>query len=221
MKICFFILMVFSGALLATAQGSELQGTVVSVKDGDTLVLLTLTKRQVRVRLADIDTPEHDQPYGSRAKQALSALAFGKTAQLRVRDRDDYGRLVARVYVEGKDINAELVRQGLAWVYRPFNRDPSLLQLEADARMARRGLWSLPEAQRIPPWEWRHGEPPAQQGQSANSSPTLSAFRCGAKKRCQEMISCEEARFYLVICGVKTLDGDKDGTPCETLCNQR
>src|SRR3954453_8529377 len=53
------------------------------------------------------------------------------------------------------DVNAELVRQGAAWVYRKYSRDPLLLLLEQEARSARRGLWALPETERLPPWEWR------------------------------------------------------------------
>lgn len=41
---------------------------------------------------------------------------------------------------------------------------------------------------------------------------------CGAKTRCGQMTSCEEARFYLEQCGIRRLDGDGDGTPCESLC---
>src|SRR5690606_20633433 len=60
-----------------------------------------------------------------------------------------------RVHAGQVDVNAEMVRQGAAWVYRQYNRDKSLLSLEAEARQAKRGLWALPEAERVAPWEWR------------------------------------------------------------------
>ena len=41
---------------------------------------------------------------------------------------------------------------------------------------------------------------------------------CGTKSRCKQMLSCEEARFYLNRCGVSSLDRDRDGVPCEGLC---
>jgi endonuclease YncB( thermonuclease family) len=50
-------------------------GRIVAIADGDTLTLLTNDRQQVRIRLAEIDTPESGQPYGSRSKQALSDLA--------------------------------------------------------------------------------------------------------------------------------------------------
>jgi endonuclease YncB( thermonuclease family) len=111
--------------------------------------------RQTKVRLAEIDTPESRQPYGNRAKQALSALVFGKEVRVVVVDTDRYGRTVGRVYADALDVNAAMVRQGAAWVYRKYSRDPSLLLLEQEARSARRGLWALPETERTPPWEWR------------------------------------------------------------------
>ena len=43
-------------------------------------------------------------------------------------------------------------------------------------------------------------------------------FSCGSKTTCGQMSSCEEAKFYLNQCGLSRLDGDKDGTPCESLC---
>lgn len=205
--------------LPAILPAAELTGKVVGISDGDTLTLLTAEKRQVKVRLAEIDTPESRQPWGSRARQALSDFAFGKTVRVEVADTDRYGRTVGRVHVGGLDVNAELVRQGHAWVYRQYSRDPSLLKLEAEAKAAGRGLWSLPEAQRTPPWEWRHGKRSSQR--TPTVTPTLGATpagHCGSKRTCGQMASCEEARFYLQQCGLSRLDSDGDGVPCEVLC---
>jgi len=142
--------------LLSTiASAVEVTGTVTAIYDGDTLTLLTADKQQVKVRLSDIDAPERRQPYGNKARQALSALAFGKSATVTVKTLDRYGRTVGRVVVDGVDVNAELVRQGAAWVYRQYSHDAALLDLEQLARDAQRGLWALPESERIPPWEWR------------------------------------------------------------------
>lgn len=139
------------------------EGRVIAIKDGDTLEIIAEGK-PVRVRLAEIDTPEKAQPWGMNAKQILSDLCHEKQARIVEQDRDRYGRVVARVYCEGVDANAELVRQGAAWVYRQYAADPALFNLEDDARQASRGLWALPAEQRIPPWEWRRQHPRGKSG---------------------------------------------------------
>jgi endonuclease YncB( thermonuclease family) len=142
-------------AIICTAPQSELHGTVVAVKDGDTLVILGTDNIQRTVRLTEIDTPERKQPYGTQAKKALSDLAFGKPVRVETSGEDRYGRILGRIFVGKLDVNAELVRRGVAWVYRRYSKDPRLLELEAEARQKGRGLWGLPEAERVPPWEWR------------------------------------------------------------------
>ena len=130
-------------------------GRIVAVHDGDTLTILDPSNTQIKIRLAQIDAPEKRQPFGARAKQELSRLAFGKTAIVDVQGIDRYGRTLGRVTIGTLDVNAELVKRGSAWVYRKYSKDMFLLKLEQEAREARLGLWSLPPADRIPPWEWR------------------------------------------------------------------
>lgn len=208
--------LLLSAALSAYASAGEtVNCRVVGISDGDTLTCLTSAEEQIKVRLAEIDTPEKAQPFGTRSRQALSDLVFGKHAQLQVQGHDRYGRTVARVSVNGRDVNEAMVAQGAAWVYRAYNKDKSLLQVEAQARAAERGLWRLPKADRPPPWEWRKGSkalrPIAQ-------APTSTSLECGAKRYCKQMASCKEATFYLRQCGVSSLDGDADGRPCEAIC---
>jgi micrococcal nuclease len=129
------------------------QAKVVGVADRDTLTLLR-DKTTYRLRLHGIDAPERGQPYGSRAKQYASELAFGKVVTVEPVDRDQNGRLVADVRLpDGRSLNAEMVRAGYAWWFRRYSRDPELAQLEAEARETRRGLWADPHP--VPPWEWR------------------------------------------------------------------
>lgn len=131
-------------------------GKVVRIADGDTLTLL-IDREQIKVRLYGIDAPEKGQPFGNRAKQALSDMAFGKTARVEVKDTDRYGRTVGRVFVGDVDVNLELVKRGMAWHYvRYAPKDKALAQAERDARTAKRGLWA--DAKPIPPWEWRKGK---------------------------------------------------------------
>lgn len=221
--LAFFALLLLAGPLWA----AEYAGKIISISDGDTITLLVpdgASFKQVKVRLGEIDTPESAQPYGARAKQTLSDLAFGKQARVIEQDRDRYGRTVGRVYVGGVDVNAEMIRQGAAWAYRQYLKDQSLLTLEQQAKAAKRGLWALPEAQRCPPWDWRKkacptsGTAPAAPTAAPVAAATSGGFTCAGKRYCRQMTSCEEARFYLARCGLTTIDGNRDGVPCETLC---
>ena len=143
--------------LASPAFAAFFEGRVVGVIDGDTIDVL-VGQDVRRVRLFGIDTPERGQPWYAKAKRALSSRVYGK--QVRVNDvaRDRYGRTVGEVYADNVCVGCELVREGNAWVYRRYTDDPVLYQLEAEARAAKRGLWALPESQRIPPWEWRQAE---------------------------------------------------------------
>ena len=200
---------------------------VVAVADGDTVTVLRQTSagpRQVRVRLTEIDAPERGQPWGTRARQALADKVFRRTVRVAAEGEDRYGRLLARLYVAegdtlgGRDINWEMVREGHAWVYRRYATE-NWLPDEAAARDSSLGLWSLGADASVPPWEWRRGER-YRKVAAIEEAPVLNpeAFSCGTKRFCGEMASCAEARFHLKTCGVHTLDGDRDGEPCEKLC---
>jgi endonuclease YncB( thermonuclease family) len=141
--------------LSLAVQADTLEGKVIKIADGDTLTLLTSSNEQVKIRLAGIDTPERKQPFGNKAKQALANLAFQKQALIEVEAKDRYGRTVGVVFVDGLNVNAELVNQGMAWVYRKYTGDKRLYTLESEAKQAKRGLWL--DENPIPPWEWRRG----------------------------------------------------------------
>jgi endonuclease YncB( thermonuclease family) len=126
------------------AWAEELAGQVVGIHDGDTLTLLTPERRQVRVRLHAIDTPESRQPYGTRARQELSKLAFRQTVRVEVTDTGRNGRTVGQVWVGNLNVNAELVRRGAAWVYRQYNHGPALLVLRKKRGMLGEGCGRSP-----------------------------------------------------------------------------
>lgn len=69
--------------------------------------------------------------------------------------KDRNGRTIATIFVDGVNVNKEMVRQGHCWVYRRYVKDDAYFDLGTEARKAKAGLWSLPEASRVPPREWR------------------------------------------------------------------
>ncbi len=130
-------------------------GKVVHITDGDTLKIL-VECRMLQIRLAEIDTLERKQPFGTKAKKVLARMAFNKQACVVEVTKDRYKRIVGRVYVGNLDVNAELVRQGYAWVYRRYAKDKELYRLEKEAQEAKRGLWASDHP--IRPWKWRRGK---------------------------------------------------------------
>jgi micrococcal nuclease len=141
---------------ISVAAPSKVEGVVISVADGDTLTVLTESKTQSKIRLASIDAPERAQPFGNKAKQALSSMAYKSHVMVKVTDTDRYGRYVGEVFVDGRSVNAALVQSGMAWVYRKYSNDSALLALEAEARAKKVGLWS--DGEPIEPWLWRKGK---------------------------------------------------------------
>ena len=148
-----FIVCVVWGCYLTGVQAETFFGTVVGIADGDTLTILTALKDQHKIRLSEIDAPEKSQPFGSKSKQSLSDLCFGKKAEVIAHTKDRYKRTVARVTCAVIDVNAEQVERGMAWVYRRYAKGHGLYVLEHGAKMGKRGLWA--DSAPTPPWEWR------------------------------------------------------------------
>lgn len=98
----------FTGSALADA----VTGNVTGILDGDTIEVL-YSQYPSRIRLCGIDCPENGQAYSKKAKQAASALIFGKNVTLQIRGKDKYGRTLADVLLtDGTNVNQELVKQG-------------------------------------------------------------------------------------------------------------
>jgi micrococcal nuclease len=146
-------------------------GKVIGVADGDTITVLR-DKQPLKIRLYGIDCPEKRQPFGKRAKQFTSELVFGKLVEIEPVAIDRYGRTVAFVKIENLSVNEELIRVGLAWVYKRYCKLPVCNDkwdgLEFTARSNKQGLWQ--DSNRIPPWEFRR-----QKRKHASRAVSLSA----------------------------------------------
>ena len=125
-------------------------GKAVSIHDGDTITVLQ-GKRQIKVRLFGIDTPELKQPYGKKSKQFLANLIAGEAVEVEENGKDRYKRTIGTIYLNGADINAQMVASGYAWAYRKFSK--KYAPQESKAKKQGLGLWRDKEP--IPPWEWR------------------------------------------------------------------
>lgn len=133
---------------------AKICGKVVGVADGDTFTLLTKENKQIKIRLHGIDCPEKKQDYGQVAKQFTSDAIYGKEVCVDETDIDRYGRTIGIVHYEGKILNEELLKAGLAWHYKKYDSSPKLAAMEETAHKQKKGLWSMASA--IAPWEFRH-----------------------------------------------------------------
>ena len=116
--------------------------------------MLDSTNRQIRVRLYGIDCPENGQDFANVAKKLTSNLCFSKIVTVDVKDIDRYGRTVGVVWtLDSTNVNLELLKEGLAWHYKYFDKSEEFAQAEHIARKNKKGLWVQPNA--IAPWEIR------------------------------------------------------------------
>lgn len=195
------------------AKADLLVGQVISISDGDTLTILTDSKQKIIVRLNAIDAPEKNQAFSNASKKSLSSICFKKAAIVETFGLDKYGRIIGDITCNEVNANKHQVDNGMAWVYRKYSNDSALIALEAQAKNIGLGLWDDPNP--VPPWDFRQSTLPLT---PPVIKPIKSGFSCSGKRFCKQMVSCDEARYYLEVCGVYRLDRDNDGVPCESIC---
>lgn len=117
------------------------------VIDGDTIVI-----DKVHLRLAGIDAPELDHPWGQRSKWKLVELCKGRIITAHVRPELSYDRMVAQCFLpDGRDLSAEMVKCGMALDWAKFSGGRYRVLEPPDAR---KRLWRAEVRQRgrvIPP----------------------------------------------------------------------
>ncbi|MDZ7761162.1 MAG: thermonuclease family protein [Desulfovermiculus sp.] len=155
LSLCAFFLVVTASPIRAYT------AFVLWVTDGDSLTVVDADFDLLRIRVYGIDCPESDQPYGFSARVRTAWEVWARPVEVLPIEKDRYGRLVARVQKNGKDLSAVLTASGLAWVYDRYCKQSVCREweeLEQKARHNQLGLWA--DADPIPPWKWRHGHRP-------------------------------------------------------------
>jgi len=160
------ILFIAAALLIPPVQAAEIV-KVVRVVDGDTFTA-SADGRVFTVRMAAIDAPETSksgqdpgQPYAWKARAHLAEMSLNHEVRIRRHGTDRYGRVLAEVFRDGRNLNLEMVSCGLAEVYRgrpaPGLEMDDYRRAEADARLHRREMWALGE-QYVSPRSWRRLE---------------------------------------------------------------
>ena len=153
---------------------------VTWVSDGDTVWVQDSLGATHKVRLQGIDAPEICQDHGLAAKEALQQLLMGQHVTVQGHQVDDYGRLLARLYMakasvpdqmvvppvpqaasptsaQRHDVGRWMVQRGHAWSYRYRNDPGPYAQEEQRARASQLGLFASGQAQRPRDFRRHHG----------------------------------------------------------------
>lgn len=127
--------------LLTVSQ--SLSAKVVGIKDGDTVIVLDSLNNQITFRLAEVDCPEKNQPFGAKAKQFTSDQVYLKTIKYVVTDTDRYGRSIAMIYYDSdnKYLSAEIIKAGMGWHYKRYSTSKELATFQENAKQNKIGLW--------------------------------------------------------------------------------
>jgi len=108
--------------LPALSTAETLTGRVAKIVDGDTVYVLDEAQERHKIRLSGIDTPERKQPFGQKAKEHLSGMIAGEQVRVEWDKRDRYKRIVGKIIQNDRDVNLQMVREGMAWWYRSTPR---------------------------------------------------------------------------------------------------
>ena len=163
---CRIILALIAVFVIFPSRSIATQFKVVRVIDGDS-IKAAVDKMEIDVRLVGIDAPEKSrkkrepgQPFSQKATKYLASLVLKKTITIKEYGTDRYGRILGLVFVDGTNVNLEMVKAGFAEVYRGRHAryfNPKIYQdAEAEAKKEKRGMWALGDNY-ISPRDWRRG----------------------------------------------------------------
>jgi micrococcal nuclease len=127
----------------AAPQRARWAGVVTYVVDGDTVYVRPLQGgKPVSIRVDGIDAPEICQPGGNASRDALSQRVLGRNVVIDGRSRDDYGRLLGKILLDGDDVGERMVMDGQAWSYRYRGRGGPYTAQQRLAELASRGIFA-------------------------------------------------------------------------------
>jgi micrococcal nuclease len=158
------ILHLFLLTLILSSSAMAGQYKVTRVYDGDT-ILCAGNDTTIKVRLVGIDAPETSknkrdpgQPYSQQAKKFLSGLVLNKNIEMKGYGLDKYNRTLGEIFIESKNINLEMVKQGLAEAYKGKSpkgfKDEPYIEAEKETKGSSKGMWTLGNKY-ISPADWR------------------------------------------------------------------
>src|SRR5690554_1856918 len=120
--------------------GNVIEGKVIKVDDCDTYKLLIDNNKSIKIRMEGIDAPEKGMPYYRIAKNFLLNQISGETVKVEIIGKDQYNRYVGLTHFNGKEMSAEMLKEGMAWHFKKYNSNQHFAELEQLAKENRIGL---------------------------------------------------------------------------------
>ena len=130
-----------------------MEAKVKRVIDGDSILVVDSNDTEFEAQLEGIDAPEMKQEFGKESLEALTKMLKDQKVKLTWKSKDTYDRLLAQVYVADKHVNIEMLRSGMAWHFKRYNKSEELAKIELEAKQAKKGLWSKESP--VAPWDYR------------------------------------------------------------------
>ena len=144
-------LLIFCAAASQAAPIRTVTATITRISDGDTVQAITTEGTKLKVRLYGIDAPEttkgkiQGEPFGNDSRNYLASLVSQKIVRVEIRDIDRYRRMVAVLWLEGRNVNQEMIASGMAEAYVEYLKQPyrtPFIQAEQAAKDHGKGIWS-------------------------------------------------------------------------------
>jgi micrococcal nuclease len=141
---------VIAGIFL-TLSSLAFAATVDYCSDADTC-WVTEAEQKFKIRFADVDAPESDQPYGEESKHFINHLIGGKQVILKCNGQS-FDRQTCGIVMGTEDVQDTLVRQGYAWDFPKFSHG-KYSKAQSEAMATRRGLWKAEHPTSPHCWRW-------------------------------------------------------------------
>lgn len=221
---------------------------VTSVVDGDTLKL-TIDENTETIRMIGINSPEKGACFYNEAKDRLTEIALDKEVKVELDptqgERDKYDRLLAYIWIGERNLNQQMIREGLAREYtydESYKYQKDFLDASSVAIKQNLGIHGAScaceqneELARnctscnIATITFSNWDCTSYQRELVDTDCTIGCseedlatppteFQCDCSKKCTQFSSCEEAQYQLEICGCTGIDGDGDGLACDAVC---
>ena len=176
--------------LILQGYGAPFYAEVVRIQDGDSITVMR-DGEEIVIRLFGVDCPERGTKFDSQSRRFTAKMLRRRQVKVIPKERDQFGRVVARVLVGKTDISLELLRAGLAWHFTRFSRDSELAKAQEMAQDNRVGIWS--QSDPVPPWEFRADQEKSLNRKEKRKEPELGLYHGNMKSKVFHKSSC---RYY-------------------------